>query len=80
MSIKGENYYPLLQKIEADSVDLTKKCDPMTNNFFIMVNAGSKGSYDNFKSVAFILGEQKLGHEKYPINVKGRLSMHTISG
>ncbi len=45
-----------------------------------MVKAGSKGIFDNIKSVALCLGKQTIGNEEYPNNVKGRLSPHTVVG
>ncbi len=70
-----------MKNLEMFATDQVKKySNPLTNNFFIMVNSGSKGSINNYKSVCMFLGEQKMGNEKYPVNVKGRLSPHVIFG
>ena len=47
-----------MQQLDKMAVEQIKKnSDPLKNNFFIMVNSGSKGSINNYKSVCMFLGE-----------------------
>ncbi len=55
------------QEIDAKIIDILKKKDMKDNEFFRMVNSGSKGNWNNFKSVSLFLGEQRIGYEKYPL-------------
>ena len=80
-NIAGVSTFEDFQKYDAQCIDLIKKSsDPLTNNFYIIVFSGAKGNFSNYKSVCMYLGEQRMGSEKYPLNVKGRLSPHTIHG